>query len=74
MHKESKIKAIISSIIFTLFCSFLCYFCLDFASKNADKIDAMEMTLIAMPLLFIMSMMYQLGKYVIIDSQKSNKK
>lgn len=74
MYKESKIKAIISSILFTLFCSFLCYFCLDFASKNPDKIDALEITLIIMPILFIVSMMYQLGKYVIIDSKKSNKK
>ena len=74
MYQESKIKALISSILFTLFCSFLCYFCLDFASKNPDKIDALEITLIIMPILFIVSMMYQLGKYVIIDSKKSNKK
>lgn len=74
MYKESKIKAIVSSIIFTLFSSFLCFFCLDFASKNPDKIDSLEITLIIMPILFIVSMMYQLGKYVILDSQKFKKK
>lgn len=74
MYKESKIKAIVSSIFFTLFCSFLCYFCLDFASKNPDKIDALDITLIVMPILFIISMMYQLGKYVISDNRKTKKK
>lgn len=70
MYKESKIKAIVSSLLFSLFCSFLCYFCLDFASKNPDKIDALEITLIIMPLLIIFSMCYQFGKYIISDSQK----
>ena len=74
MYKENKVKAIVSSVLFSLFCSFLCYFCLDFASKNPDKIEALEITLIIMPLLIIVSLIYQFGKYVIADSQKSNKK